>query len=272
MRHDHPAPPPCAKMRRAMLSSCRGARWRSAFPSCRGEPSSIETFAGRVRSTLPAPFRFHLRWNLSTTAHAAVPRSRGARPLHHRSRGGSPFSRSETPPPPLTRRSPSPFRGGLRKKSFPKPPRKGEGDQSPKDFGGGVPRSGRGGPKSKGLCWRGLALRESGRMQGGGPRAPSLQKEENIRWFSAATMKESATRAPRGMRAAALRASARRGGGGYTHRSAPRKTSSNFRAISSRSSAYAIAHIAAAKAASEGMSRAVTTRPPQASVMRLPAR
>ncbi len=158
-------------MRRAMLSSCRGARWRSAFPSCRGEPSYIETFAGRVRSTLPAPFRFHLRWNLSTTAHAAVPRSRGARPLHHRSRGGSPFSRSETPPPPLTRRSPSPFRGGLRKKSFPKPPLKGEGDQSPKDFGGGVPRSGRGGPKSKGLWWRGSAER-GGRMQGGASAPP----------------------------------------------------------------------------------------------------
>ncbi len=91
-----------------------------------------------------------------------VPRSRIARPLHHCYRNGPPFSLRETPPPLLTQWSPSPFRGGLRRKSFPKPPLKGEGDQSPKDFGGGVPQSGSGGPKSKGLWWRGSAKRKRG--------------------------------------------------------------------------------------------------------------
>ena len=59
---------------------------------------------------------------------------------------------------------------------------------------------------------------------------------------------------------------------GVSYRSAPRRTEAKRSASSLWSRLTAMAHMAAAKAASEGISLAVTTCPPQASWMRRPAR
>ncbi len=134
-----------------------------------------------------------VRWTL-------VPLSRYARPLHQSPLDfGPPLSLRETPPPKSVGLwSPSPFRGGLGNVFLRKPPLKGEGDHCASN-GGGVPPL----VESRVDARRGLT--------------PPPCKRKNLKTVSRGETKAKAARLPRGMMVAALRASARRGGGGHAH-------------------------------------------------------